>query len=321
MIVSEAPCKIILFGEHSVVYGHPAIASAINLKTYTYLKEKNGRTSIYSEALNQKWIYGEKIPKHFEPLEKIFKVIEERYGTDLSRGLDITIKSDTKPGSGLGSSASVATSLTGALLMYVKGKINKEEVNEIAFEAEKVAHGKPSGIDNTVATYGGIIKFVKRANGPKIEKMKLPKDISLYIVDTGLGRSTRDAVQKVYHIFQRERDLVKRIFENIGSIAEKVWNEFVGGRINLERLGRFMNINHGLLNAIGVSNSRIEEIVNYARELGALGAKITGAGLGGFVIILPSEKTKEELYNGLKNRYIHVYNVKIHNDGINVLQE
>ena len=82
-----------------------------------------------------------------------------------------------------------------------------------------------------------------------------------------------------------------------------------------------MNINHGLLNAIGVSNSRIEEIVNYARELGALGAKITGAGLGGFVIILPRDDNKEELYNGLKNRYINVYNVKTYNDGINVHQE
>ncbi len=303
MIISESPSKVILFGEHSVVYGYPAIASAINLKTYVNVTQQNGYTTIFSESLNLRWTYNERIPGEFLPLKRIIDVIEEKYGVTLKNGLKIDIKSDVRPGSGLGSSASVAAAFAGALLYYIKGKLDAKELNEIAYEAEKVAHGTPSGIDNTVAVNGGIIKFVKTDNGPLIEKIKLNQEIPLIIVDTGLGRSTRVAVSKVRELFSIESNLIKKIFEGIGHIAERIWEDLSKKRISLKKIGQLMNVNHGLLSAIGVSNSRIEEIVNYSREIGAYGAKITGAGLGGYVLVLPNENNIDEIFEKLRDRY------------------
>ena len=318
MIISEAPSKVILFGEHSVVYGYPALASAINLKTYVKLTETVGKTVIFSEPLSMKWAYGEKTPLEFKPLERIIRIVEDRYNIDLSRGLKLDISSEVRPGSGLGSSASVAAALGGALLYYTKNKVSLEELNYLAYEAEKVAHGTPSGIDNTVAVNGGIIKFVRTDNGPLIEKIRIPRDIPLIVVDTGMGKSTKQAVSKVRELLNKEYEIVKRIFEGIGNIVERIWNDFNNKILDLRRIGQLMNINHGLLSAIGVSNSRIEEIVHFAREKGALGAKLTGAGLGGYVLVLPSEDNIEEIYSALKNRYKRVLKVAIYNKGTTV---
>jgi len=320
MIISEAPCKIILFGEHSVVYGYPAIASAISLKTYVEIEEINGGTELYSYSIGQRWVYGENETIEYKPLIRIIKYFEDEYNINLSRGLKITIRSDVKPGSGLGTSASVAAALTGALFKYINKKPTKEEVNKIAYEAEKIAHGKPSGIDNSVAVYGGVIKFVKKENSYTIDRIESTPNIDLVIIDTGLGRSTKVAVEKVYKLYSREKNTLTKIFESIGLIAEEAWNELHNTTPDRERLGRLMDINHGLLSAIGVSNYKIEEIINKARELGALGAKITGAGLGGFVIVLPKEREVEEIVTKLSKIYQTVYSVKLEKEGVRVYE-
>ena len=321
MIISEAPCKIILFGEHSVVYGYPAIASAINLKTYVKIFEKSGLTEIYSKSYKKIWRYGENVVEEYKPLISLLKYFEENYGADLSRGLKIEIDSDVYPGSGLGTSASVAAALTKALFKYIGRDASREEVNRVTYVAEKVAHGKPSGIDNSVAVYGGIIKFVRRGENFDISRIDSPPKINILIIDTGLGRSTKMAVEKVYKLFKKEQHLVEKIFESIGIIAEEAWNELRKNKPNLEKIGTLMNLNHGLLNAIGVSNLKIEEIVNYVKALGALGAKITGAGLGGYVIALPAEENIETIFEELSKRYANVYNVEIGWEGVKVYED
>jgi len=319
MIISEAPAKVILFGEHSVVYGYPALAAAISLKTTVEIKEKNISVSLLrSDPLDIEWRLDKEAPETLKPLEKIIEIIENESNKNLRKGLYIRIKSDVKPGSGLGSSASVAVALTGALFKYHDWNIDLNEINRIAYEAEKVAHGMPSGIDNTIATYGGFVKFVKKESSPLIEKAIIDGTFPIVLVDTGLGRSTKVAVSKVRELFQKHNSFVKKIFETIGSIAESVWNHIVLRKIDLNLLGDLMNLNHGLLNAIGVSNRIIEEIVDTAKKLGALGAKITGAGLGGYVMILPPPGKEQKLVNELKKKYRDVYLTTVSNAGLMV---
>jgi len=319
MIVSEAPGKVILFGEHSVVYGYPALAAAVSLKTRVELKEINQEVStLESIPLNLTWRMNKGSPPLLKPLERVIYLIEKEADRSLRQNLYIKIRSDIKPGSGLGSSASVAVALTGALFKYLDWDIDLELINKIAYEAEKVAHGTPSGIDNTIATYGGLVKFIKTKDYPIIEKISLDESFPLVLVDTGLGRSTKVAVSKVRGLLDKYDHFVKKIFETIGGIAEKIWDLFTSKNLNLEIIGELMNLNHGLLNAIGVSNARIEEIINFARELGALGAKITGAGLGGYVLILPPEDNLNLIVDELKKKFGAVYLTSISNTGLNV---
>lgn len=321
MIVSEAPAKVIFFGEHSVVYGYPALAAAISLKTTVEINKKNLQTSfLRSDPLNIEWRLDKEAPEALKPLERIIELIENESGKSLRKGLYIRIKSDVKPGSGLGSSASVAVALTGALFKYYDWDTDLNEINKIAYEAEKVAHGTPSGIDNTIATYGGFVKFVKKEKDPLIEKTIIEETFPIILVDTGLGRSTKVAVSKVRKLFERHSSFVKKIFETIGNIAERVWDYITLKKVDLNILGDLMNLNHGLLNAIGVSNYVIEDIVDTAKRLGALGAKITGAGLGGYVLILPPPGKEQILVNGLRKKYKGVYLTTISNSGLAVTE-
>lgn len=321
MIVSEAPGKVILFGEHSVVYGYPALAAAISLKTRAVLTETGSRVSVVkSIPLSSTWQLDEEASNDMKPIKRIIELLSEEFDKNLKSGIEITIESEIKPGSGLGSSASVAVAVTGAIIRYLGLDLDLDFVNKIAYEAEKIAHGTPSGIDNTIATYGGLLKFIKKESGPVVEKVSVDKNFPILLVDTGLGRSTRVAVANVRKLFERYREITEHIFRTIGEIAESVWREISSGRIDFKTIGDLMNINHGLLNAIGVSNSKIEEIINIARKNGALGAKITGAGLGGYVVILPPEDKISTLYKILKDKYKKVYLTSIAKTGLRVYE-
>jgi len=296
IIRAFSPSKIILFGEHAVVYGYPAIAMALNLGTRVTLKESPERSmKILSENYNIEWnVFNEEPPPIFKPFKRIIDVIAKKFPKKVNalKGIEIHISTQAPAASGLGTSASTAVAFTAAVLKYLGISLSANLINEIAYEAEKVSHGRPSGIDNYIATYGGVIKFTRNEEGPRIERLNVENELPLLLVYTGVERKTKEAVEYVAELRKKLPSFIDGIFDIIGEISERVWNMFKNRNMDLEMLGNLMNINQGLLSAIGVSSEEIEKVVFALRKAGAIGAKLTGAGIGGCVIALFKDWSK-----------------------------
>jgi hydroxymethylglutaryl-CoA reductase len=156
-------------------------------------------------------------------------------------------------------------------------------VNELAFQAEKIAHGTPSGIDNTVATFGQPLLY-RKADCPPFQPLQLPKPINFVVGMTGVEGLTAKMVARVREGRQRNRDVYDTIFKGIDAVTLQAIDALK--KNDLERLGDLMNVNQGLLNSLQVSSWELEELIQIARENGALGAKLTGGGGGGSMIAL-----------------------------------
>ncbi len=319
---ASAPGKVILFGEHFVVKGKPAIAVALSPRVYVTIKRpSNGdsRIVIVSKDTGYKLVIN---PLTLEILEskgkllQLRRILEElqRLSGNLKHAF-IEIYSEIPVAAGLGSSASLAVAFTAAYSRYMGLNLSHEEISRIAFEAEKIVHGKPSGIDNTIATYGGAILY----RGGVFSQIRVG-DIKDYfiIADTGVPRSTREAVLKVLDLYER----YPKILEHVYTAAERIVEE---AKTALEeadtiRLGELMNINHGLLSAIGVSGLELEQLVHIARKNGALGSKITGAGIGGAIIALTSKENVDKVYRALGKYAKNIIKASIDWEGVRIEQ-
>ncbi len=312
MICMKAPAKIILFGEHFVVKGKPAIAVAVKLYATTRISNSDNDYILYAENLGLKTILNkENIPSQLLPFKKIYEIIDEEYGR--IKPFKAVITSEIPIGAGMGSSAATAVSFTAALLEYLGIEYSREDVSRIAFEAEKITHGKPSGIDNTASTYGGIIYY--RAGEVKRINYAWPNDPVLVASDTGILRNTKTLVEKVLERYERYSDVFRQVYNAAEKIVEIALDKLREGRWN--ELGELMNINHGLLVAIGVSNNVIEDIRYTMLKNNALGAKITGAGGGGLVIGLAWRKDIRQIIYKLRSKhYENNYVLEIDNNGV-----
>ncbi len=256
--------KVILIGEHFVVYGLPAIAAGLR-GLQTRLRVKPGK---WNEDLD---------PVIKEALTRIARAIgyEQEY--------EIEVLAHVPYRQNLGSSAALSVAFVRALADLHSLQLSDEEVNKYAYEGEVVFHGTPSGIDNTAATFGTSFVFKKDPSGPTIERISCPQPLHILIVNCGEKRaSTKELVEQV-------RALRKfPITESVFATYERLFSEFKKalGKSDLDYLGYLMDVNHGLLNAFGLSTSRIERARELLHELGALGSKITGAGGGGNIIAL-----------------------------------
>ncbi|MGQ4833151.1 MAG: mevalonate kinase [Candidatus Asgardarchaeia archaeon] len=301
-VISSAPAKIILFGEHSVVYGYPAIAVAIDMRVKVVATfEKEPLISVFSESFKktekmdlQKFhrISIDELTKRFTfaPIFVAIKNVVSHLNYDLERGLSLKIYSDVPPSAGLGSSAAVNVATTASVYTLLsESKPDLSITSSLSYEAEKVVHGTPSGIDNTISSYGGMIYYEK---GKPIKSLPLNINLPLVVGNTKIPRSTRDLVMRVKKLHEKFPELVDSIFSAIGKVATLALKSLQDAR--LQQLGALMTINHGLLESLGVSNHKLSSFVHTAISNGALGAKLTGAGGGGCMIALvPEEKQRD----------------------------
>ena len=273
--------KIILFNEHFVVYGIPAIASAID--RYVEVKITD------SEELE---IFDERLKRTNDKIEmKILNTISSKIGVDLSKNpIKIEIRGDLPLGSGLGASAATCVALSRALSNHFNLNLRDEEINELAYYGEKIFHGTPSGIDNTVSTFGGVIWFEREKN---IERITLGKPLYIVIGNTGIPSSTKKAVEKVRKRRERERERFDEIFEEARSLAYDSRRYLEMG--DLDKIGECMTKNHALLKEIGVSCKELDMLVELSLKSGALGAKLTGGGLGGNMIALVKDEKDQDI--------------------------
>lgn len=302
MVLSTAPGKCILFGEHAVVYGFPAIAMAISLNSNCIIEEieenkielvlTNYNQSVISSDLKQFLL---KIPPQFEQIGYGLKIINSRYKTEFKK-MRITISSSLFPSSGLGSSASISVALIRAISEFYDLFLEKEEISKIAYDMEKIVHGTPSGIDNTICTYGKIIFFQES----KFHFIEVPNEFMILVTYTNIEHNTKKAIEELKKLKNEQQVFCDLIFERIGTYTEIAELELNNG--NLIEIGNLMNSNQKLLASLNLSNEVINEILRISFENGAYGSKLTGAGLGGCVISVGDKTTLENLSSVLNNK-------------------
>lgn len=290
--------KVILLGEHSVVYGTHAIAAPIQLA----MQAKVWDSSEGIHLLIPRWGVEEKITKEANHRYSIYKSLDLIIDSlDLSeRSMKIEVFPNVPRAMGLGGSAALAVAIIRALDEHFHLKLTDEEIYKLSFESEKIAHGNPSGIDNTLATYGKFINF-QRGDPPFMEEIKSPEPIQLVIGLTGVESLTAKMVSKVRETWEKNQSRYDRIFKQINDLTLEAVDAIRD--YDLEQLGELMNINQGLLNALQVSSREIEELIEIARRNGALGAKLTGGGGGGAIIALCPENAKRVAFAMRKSGY------------------
>ena len=294
-VEATAPGKAILFGEHSVVYKGPAIVLAIDKRARIVVSKREDRR-IYFDSLNlgfagyfEDGIY---IPVRGEiwrgkRLEALFVTASktmEHMGVEY--GLDLIVRSEIPIAAGLGSSAAICVATVAAVGELLGGDLSEQEICDLAYEGEKVIHGTPSGVDNNISTFGGIIRYER---GAEMERFELDEGLPFVIGNSNRRRSTRRLVGRVRALREREPDLVGELIDSMVEVSEKGLAAL--RERDLPKLGDLMNINHGLLSSLGVSIAKLDLMVHSSRGAGAYGAKLTGAGGGGCMIAL-SEPSK-----------------------------
>lgn len=294
MTKSSAPGKIILFGEHAVVYGRPALAVPV---TQVYAD-----VEIMDADSAGIWINAPDVNLHAElntlPSDHpIASVIHNLFF--LSRvspfpSLNIKITSTIPVASGLGSGAAVTVALTRALSTHINYAMTDEQVNAFAYEIEKLHHGTPSGIDNTVITYAKPVYFVK---GQAIETFKVGQPFTIVIGDTGISAPTKESVGDVRKLWEADKAKWEGVFDEVGAVAQNARDSIERGKI--KELGALMNQNHTLLQELTVSSPALDKLVSAAHNAGALGAKLSGGGRGGNMIALVESDKAEAVAQSL----------------------
>jgi len=302
-VTASAPAKVILFGEHFVVYGQPAIVLAINKRaSVTAQLRRDERISINSVDLRVAGIFrkerfqavkgGSKARLKLEPVRNAVQQVLEKAAT--KKGVDMSIRSDIPIAAGLGSSAAVATSTVAAVSHLLGVELSRDDIFRMAYESERLVHGTPSGIDPAISTYGGALQFQRSRD---FIDLKVQANIPLVIGNTKVERSTGELVAKVRQVKESFPSIVDLIIIT-GARTALLAVEALRME-NLQTVGELMNINHALLSAVGVSHESLERLVYAARNGGAYGAKLTGGGGGGCMIALAEESRLKKVMTAI----------------------
>lgn len=284
---ASAPGKIILFGEHAVVYGRPAIAvpvAEVKARAVVTAEPHLAQGQVHLQAPDIGLDASlDKLPQN-HPLAAAVRGVLEALNLGRSPACTIRVTSTIPVASGLGSGAAVTIALTRAYAAFLGKPLPDEQVSALAFEIEKLHHGTPSGIDNTVITYARPVYFQRLASGPKIETFEVNRPFQIVIGDTGVRSPTKESVGDVRKAWQVEEARYESLFDEIGSIAQAAHQAILEG--NPAELGPLMDKNQACLQQIGVSSAELDQLIQAARSAGALGAKLSGGGRGGNMIAL-----------------------------------
>lgn len=284
MIEATAPGKVILFGEHAVVYGRPALAAPVTqLRARAVIEVGDGPdVRLVAPDLGRATTLA--AARDTNPLAATVRLVAKRAGRPLPPGVALSVSSAIPIASGLGSGAAIAVAVIRALDAYFGLGLSREEVSALAYETERLHHGTPSGIDNTVIAFEQPVYFVRREPANQIETFCPARPLRLVIADTGVRSATKDVVGDVRRRWQADRDRFEAIFDACGRLAEAGRAALAAG--DLAAVGRLMNENHAQLVAMTVSSAALDRLAEAARAAGALGAKLSGAGRGGNLIAL-----------------------------------
>ena len=307
---ASAPGKVILFGEHFVVYGVKAILCAINKRvTVTAEKIKEEKISIKSDIGDLELELNKPISEINSPL-KPFYYLANKIIRNQSTGIEIKIESDIPLGAGLGSSSACCVAGAAAISKLFSEK-TKEEILELAIEAERTIFENTSGADCTVCTYGGIIEYEKEKGFIKI---KSEPNFHLIIANSNIKHSTESIVSKVKQFKNEDTERFSKLCNDESKLIEDVLQLLKEN--NIQKLGQKVVQNQKYLETLGISNEKLKDMIKIGQE-SSFGTKITGAGDGGCVFSLTDESNLENTINGFKKKNYDCFSVKIDYDGLN----
>jgi len=293
--ISATACgKIILFGEHAVVYGRPAIAVPVTHVQATAIIEP-GEHGLIIRASDIDRSVAVDLNNSIDPLAAIVNLTLEHLNCP-PPDVTITIHSTIPIASGLGSGAAVSTAVVRALAQWFDARLDNAEVNTLVYEVEKLHHGTPSGIDNTVITYQQPVVFIR---GQAIQTFKVARPFKVAIGNTGVVSPTKITVGDVRKGWEIDRARYEAWFDRIGAIVQQARSAIESGAI--DRLGSLMDQNQVLLRDLDVSSVELERLIFAARQAGASGAKLVGGGRGGNMIALVDDHNVEAVSAALKD--------------------
>jgi len=301
--------KVILFGEHFVVHGVPGIVSAIDSTADAEVKKTGEGITVEDERKGAKG-YTEK--KRAQQKESIGRMLKTMGINPEKAPLKIWLGGNLPSFSGIGASAASSVAIARAIAEEFEMRLSNEKINEIAYEAEKAYAGTPSGIDNTAATYGGLIWFKRNlSGGPNtIEKLSIRQPVEIVIGNTGIVADTKEMVAGVAERKKRNPEKYNPLFKQAEELAFTARKALEG--FNLIKVGKLMNENHRILQEIEVSCKELDHLVNLARERGAFGAKLTGGGGGGCMVALtPSKELQEAVATAMEKEGFKVLKTRI----------
>ncbi len=319
-VEASAPGKVILFGEHSVVYRGPAVVLAVDRRAGVIAEEEPDE-KIFIDAVDL-GVSGYFIGDTYYPIKgkarrgfrlAALNVVAKRTMDHIGveSGLRLTIKSEIPVAVGLGSSAAVSVATVAAVGELLGGSLSSEEICSLAYEGERVVHGTPSGVDNNISTYAGILRYEKDQG---FKRFRVDSPPLFVIGNTRRKRSTRRLVEGVGALRERNTEVVDGIIDVLGRLSQKGLNALL--EKEMIRLGDLMNINQGLLSSLGVSTSHLDQMIHASRNAGALGAKLTGAGGGGCIIALAKPSNLDKVARAIREEGGEAIQVSITYDGV-----
>ena len=297
--------KVILFGEHGVVHGRPALALAVERGAEVAVTlAESGPTRLHIEPWNVDVDTGDETNLGREPLQRALHVARALYEDDLEVALHAEMRLPS--GAGMGSSAALGVAVLRAMDEARGITRTNDEIYERSLGWERVFHGNPSGVDNAMAAHGGMAVFRK---GEPLKRIVPRHRLRIVAGFSGVGSGTKEMVESVAHQLERDPVRVNKIFDGMEAIVNN-------GKLALEQgdlksLGQLMTLNHRLLSSLMLSTMPLEEMIAAAEKAGALGAKVTGAGGGGCMIALvDSDETRESVRNALSAMGKPIYDVE-----------
>jgi mevalonate kinase len=318
--IASAPAKVILFGEHFVVYNMPAILVSVNKRIQVHarlipekgihilsdIQEPFHHTSMKYESQVSDDIGNNSL---YPICDAVLRTICNK---NLDTGIQIEIKSDIPVGVGLGSSGACCVA-TVAAIEYLFDVSDRKRICSKAIESEAIIHKGSSGADCFASTFGGIIYYVKNHGFDRISFLKMPP---LILLNSGVKHSTWSMVSRVEKFKAQNESKFSKLCVRASEICEKGRTAIRTGQ--MEEIGKLMNQNHKLLKNIGASHEKIDELVEICNRNGALGSKLTGAGGGGSVITLVEEKDQKKVISEVMKRNCEVIPVVIDNRGLEI---
>ncbi|MBI9045377.1 MAG: mevalonate kinase [Anaerolineaceae bacterium] len=298
IISASAPGKSILFGEHAVVYGKPAIAVPVHqVRAKAIVEPLIGRKAniIKIEAPDigvNDWL--SELPEE-QAFNKIFQIIKTQLNISHFPALKLRISSTIPIASGMGSGAAVSIAAIQAISTFLGTELSKKTINQLAFKVERIHHGTPSGIDNSVICYAQPIFFIKNE---ELSPLGIGKSFNLMVANSGRPSHTADVISAVRQIKISSPNQFSNLIDQIGDITLQAKSALENG--NHQILGKLMTKNHTYLQSLDVSNPFLDKMVNTALDAGALGAKLSGSGRGGNIIVLLDENKIDLITSALR---------------------
>lgn len=327
---ASAPGKAILFGEHAVVYGKPAIAVAVNKRAVVTIREgtddniniaipeldvygainidnqqisprknsnfdkfnESSKLSDESKIVNKSSKLSNKSPKSSYDAGILKYIQKALFNNEFKpdHGLDIQVDLEIPIGAGLGSSAAVTVATLAAAARYHQQDLTREKLAQMAHQVELEVQGAASPLDTTISTYGGFIYFTHKEGAVKL---KTSLEMPLVVGYTSKPGNTGELIVKVRKLCEKYPNIINPIMDTIENVTNRARESIINGEA--KSVGELMNINQGFLDALGVNTPKLSNLVYQARSAGAIGSKITGAGGGGSIIAYCPGKSQEVL--------------------------